>query len=144
MAWLNVYRRTRKHIAFTDPLYVESNYMWHKSWIQHCRTLVCCGLMISITWSMKCISPYSPCLLYWNSDNHMHYSDIIISAIESQITGVPVVYSTVLKRRSKKIPKFRVTGLCEGNPLVTKGFPSQSASNAETLSQHARWIRALP
>ena len=30
--------------------------------------------------------------------------------------------------------KLRVTGLCEGNPPVTGGFPSQTASNAENVS----------
>ena len=30
--------------------------------------------------------------------------------------------------------KLRVTGLCEGNPPVTGGFPSQSASKAENAS----------
>ena len=30
-------------------------------------------------------------------------------------------------RRSKKTSKLRVTGLCEGNPPVTGGFPSQMA-----------------
>ena len=34
----------------------------------------------------------------------------------------------------KKISKLRVTGLCEGNPPVTRGFPSQRASNAENVS----------
>ena len=33
--------------------------------------------------------------------------------------------------RSKKTSKLCVTGLCEGNLLVTWGFPSQKASNAE-------------
>ena len=37
-------------------------------------------------------------------------------------------------RRSKKTSKLRVTGLCEGNPPVTGGFPSQRASNAENFS----------
>ena len=37
-------------------------------------------------------------------------------------------------RRPKKTPKLRVTGLCEGNPPVTDGFPSQRASNAENVS----------
>ena len=36
--------------------------------------------------------------------------------------------------RSKKTSKFRVAGLCEGNPPVTAGFPSQWASNAENIS----------
>ena len=40
----------------------------------------------------------------------------------------------MFRRRSKKISKLRVTGLCEGNPPVTGGFPSQGASNAENVS----------
>ena len=36
--------------------------------------------------------------------------------------------------RSKKISKHCVTGLCEGNPPVIGGFPSQRASNAENAS----------
>ena len=38
------------------------------------------------------------------------------------------------RRRSKKTPKLRVTGLCEGNPPVTGGFLSQRVSNAENVS----------
>ena len=43
---------------------------------------------------------------------------------------------------SKKTSKIRVTGLCEGNPPVTDGFPSQNASNAEKVSiwwRHHGW-----
>ena len=40
----------------------------------------------------------------------------------------------LFRRRSKKISKLRVTGLCEGNPSVTGGFPSQRATNAENVS----------
>ena len=57
-----------------------------------------------------------------------------MSAIAFQITGVSIVCSIVcLRRRSKKTSKLRVTGLCEENPLVTGGFPSQRASNAENV-----------
>ena len=45
-------------------------------------------------------------------------------------------------RRSKKISKLCVTGLWEGNPPVTGGFPSQRASNAENISicwRHHVW-----
>ena len=37
----------------------------------------------------------------------------------------------LFRRRSKKVWMLRVTGLCEGNPPVTGGFPSQRASDAE-------------
>ena len=58
----------------------------------------------------------------------LHHSDVIMSAIASQITGVSIVYSTVC---SKKTSKLRVTGLCEGNSPVTGEFPAQRASNAD-------------
>ena len=39
--------------------------------------------------------------------------------------------SRLFRRRSRKTAKFRVTGLCAGNPPVTGEFPVQMASNAE-------------
>ena len=40
----------------------------------------------------------------------------------------------VLRCKSKKTLKLRVTGLCEGNSPVTGEFPAQRASNAENIS----------
>ena len=40
----------------------------------------------------------------------------------------------LVRRRSKKTSKLCVTGLCEGNSLVTCEFPAQRASNAEHIS----------
>ena len=61
-----------------------------------------------------------------------------------QITGVSVVCSTVCSGADqRKKSKLRVTGLCEGNSLVTGGLPSQKASNAENVSiwwrHHESW-----
>ena len=39
----------------------------------------------------------------------------------------------LFKRRSKKTPKLRVTGLCTGNSPVTGEFPAQRASNVENV-----------
>ena len=50
-----------------------------------------------------------------------------MGAMASQITGVSIVCSTVC---SEKTAELHVAGLCEGNPPVTDGFPSQMASNA--------------
>ena len=48
-----------------------------------------------------------------------HDNDVIMSATASQNTGLTIVYSTVYsRRRSKKTPKLRVTGLCAGNSPV--------------------------
>ena len=38
------------------------------------------------------------------------------------------------RRRSKKTSKLCITGLWEGNPPLTGGFPSQKASNMENVS----------
>ena len=40
----------------------------------------------------------------------------------------------LFRRRSKKISKLRVTGLCAGNSPVTGEFPAQMAKNAENVS----------
>ena len=40
----------------------------------------------------------------------------------------------LFRRRSKKTPKLRVTGLCVGNSPGTGEFPAQMASNAEKVS----------
>ena len=40
----------------------------------------------------------------------------------------------LFRRRSKKTPKLRVTGLCVGNSPVTGEFPTLMASNAENVS----------
>ena len=45
--------------------------------------------------------------------------------------------------RSKETSKLRVTGLCEGNPPVTGGFPSQRSLNAENVSISWRWFKLL-
>ena len=42
--------------------------------------------------------------------------------------------SRLFRRRSKKTPTLRVTGLCKGNSPVTGEFPAQRASNAEKVS----------
>ena len=49
----------------------------------------------------------------------------------------------------KKTSKLRITGICEGNPPVTGGFPSQRASNAENVSIWWRhhgvgWVNRVP
>ena len=62
-------------------------------------------------------------------------SDVIMTAMASQITSLTIVYSTVYSRhRSKKTSKLRVTGLCEENSPLTGEFPAQRASNAENVS----------
>ena len=46
--------------------------------------------------------------------------------------GVPIICSTVCSDADQS--STRVSGLCEGNPLVTGGFPSQKASEMKDVS----------
>ena len=55
-------------------------------------------------------------------------------AMASQITCLSIVYSTVIQAQMKETAELCVTGLCEGNSLVTGEFPTQRASNAENVS----------
>ena len=62
-----------------------------------------------------------------------------MGAMASQITSLTIIYSIVYsRRRSKKTPTLRVTGLCEGNSPMTSEFPAQRANNAENVSI---WLR---
>ena len=52
----------------------------------------------------------------------------------------------LFRRRSKKLSKLRVTGLCAGNSPETGEFPAQMASNTENVSiwwRHHGWCRGL-
>ena len=78
-------------------------------------------------------TPWSFLLAKWTLNNCplFHYSDVIMSSMTSQITGVSVVFSTVCLGET---PKLRVTGLCDGKSPVIGEFPAQRASNAENVS----------
>ena len=57
----------------------------------------------------------------------MHYNDVIMSAMASQI-------NRLFRSRSQETSKLRVTGLYEGNSPVTGEFPAHKASNVENIS----------
>ena len=59
-----------------------------------------------------------------------------MSAIASQITGVSIVaFYRLLRRKSRKTEKLRITDLCEGNSSASDEFPAyRGASNAEDVS----------
>ena len=51
--------------------------------------------------------------------------------------------SRLFRRRSKKLSKLRVTGLCVVNSPLTSEFPAQRASNAENVFiwwRHHDWV----
>ena len=71
---------------------------------------------------------------YPSSEQKIHYSDVIMGAMASQISSLTIVYSTVYSGRSNKISRLRGTGLCAGNSPVIGEFHTQMAGNAENVS----------
>ena len=60
------------------------------------------------------------------------YSTFIPASLQWRHTSVTIIHSIIYsRRRSKKISKIRVTGLCEENSPVTGEFPAQRASNVQ-------------
>ena len=61
-----------------------------------------------------------------------HYSDVIIKHdCVSNHQRLDCLLNCLSKRGTSKL---HVTGLCEGNPPLTSGFPAQRASNPENVS----------
>ena len=75
----------------------------------------------------------------------LHYNDVRMSAIASQIVS-RVFTQRFIRRRSKKTWKLRVTGLCVDRGPVN--FPAQIASYAENVSicwrHHALRCKSVP
>ena len=74
--------------------------------------------------------------------NIIHYRDVIMSAMASQITS----FNRLFRRRSKKTSKLRVTGLCVGKSPEAGEFQAFMASNAENASfwwRHHIWYMML-
>ena len=69
----------------------------------------------------------------------VHYCDVIMGGMASDITSLTIVYSwkRSFRCRSKKISKLRITGICARNSPVNGEFPVEMASNAENVS--IRW-----
>ena len=69
------------------------------------------------------------------ANGKIHYDDVRMGAIPSQITSFMVILlNRLFRRRSKKTSKLRVTGLCAGNSPGTGEFPAQMAIYAENVS----------
>ena len=74
-----------------------------------------------------------------------HYSDVIMRAMASQITGVSIVCSTVCScADQRKHQSSASLAFVQGNPPMTDGFLSERANNAKNISilwrHHGLWI----
>ena len=126
-----------KYSCFKDPTYV--------AWYRWRGTLITTesALWLPITWRL--FGQSVPLLSLLLLLSKIHYCDVIIKWNPllwrcNECNGVSnhlrlhCLHNHLFRCRSKKISKLRVTGLCEGDPPMTGGFPSQRASYAENVS----------
>ena len=73
---------------------------------------------------------------FWNNNSHM-------SVIAFPINGNSTVYSTASSDLQQINLNSASLALCDGNPPVTGGFPSQRASNAAWYHAHSPVVGGL-
>ena len=79
-------------------------------------------------------SPAQPCCSKVGIEVCTHNSDVIMSAMASESPASWLFTQPFIHSHIKEPAEFRVTGLSDGNSLVTDEFPAQRASNAENVS----------
>ena len=97
------------HKMVRRHIYIETALMWQLLWLQF----------------LHIIHPVKLLSLQWRHNGR-----------EGVSNHKPrhCLFKLLFRRRSKKTPKLRVTGLCVGNSPGTGEFPAQMASNAENVS----------
>ena len=137
-AQLNVFNYY-KYLNFIDVRNIQIYGCTHFPGLQITIIIILCAfktaeVRIKLQWLLIIIGFSTIRSLWCNFVKQYHYSDVLMSTMPSQITGVSISCSTIFLRcSSKNTSKLRITGLCEGNPRVTGGLPSQRASNMENI-----------
>ena len=119
-----------RRCCFFSFFVVVFSAMWHLIWSKmasHQIFLNLCDFLPKLIWLTR------SCYNTGGSFN-IHYSDVIMSTMVSQIASLTIVYSTVYSGADQKISKLRVTGLCAGHSPETGELPAQRASRAENVS----------
>ena len=110
------------------PVTSDNTTRWRTRYYTKWRRL---GLFILLIKSaLKTSNDKAPSFL---NTSTIYNSDVIMGAMVSH-QRLDCILNRLFRCRSKKIPKLRVTGLCEGNSPVTGEFPAQRVSNAENVS----------
>ena len=95
----------------------------------------CSHLMTSSRTALFSMAQNNCQLITWSNSVLLHYSDLLMSTMASQITSVSIVYSSIYSGAAQnKTSKLRVTGLWEGNSPVAGEFRAQKDSNVENIS----------
>ena len=113
-SWFPNHHLANNHFNLSNDAIVHWRiYATRPRWIYNVRTSwnQKRALVIFQVWFL--FSTYNKMVLY------IHYNDVIMSVMASQITSLTIVCSTVNSGKWKKTAKLRFTGLCEENSPVT-------------------------
>ena len=136
---------TKCDIVLTVYCNVMAEWPWRYTFFLAMLVIICVKwyatiCKISNTWTGRQtdrVNQYTPLTA-------SHYSDVITSAMASQITHVSIVYSTVCAGADqRKHQKIHVTGLCEGNSPVTGEFPTHEfwSNLCWTSLRKDKWLK---
>ena len=141
---------TRRMISFDDVI-MDYEYYWYNRMsrghsAELCDVLRTLKWMVWFTFTMymycrRCPVGHSQWVAFiyaiplrmFMSNFYVHYNDVIMGAIASQITSLTIVYSSVHSDADQRKHQS-VTGLCAGNSPGTGEFPAQMASYAKNFS----------
>ena len=137
-----LFRRNRADSRFAPsqwemPLLCNDISHWlgaslEKSWPCHNRTLtgwICSAPKEICAWFVVCcVLLWFPASLFYPLQWRHNECDGI-----SNHQRFDRLLNCLFRHRSKKTSKLYITVLCEGNPLVTDGIPSQRATNEENV-----------
>ena len=116
----------------------KSGPHWYKVYIRNvCILYTCVADLIfhSMVSTIYMITYWIAILVnYFDAFVNSHCNDVMISDGVSNHRHLDCLLNRLFRRRLEEASKIRVTGLCEGNPRATGGFPSQIASNTENVS----------
>ena len=109
-------------------------------WLRLTHIIYKRGAAIAIWNYSKCTKLSCSCLYFSKIINHSSYLFCISVSRHNERDGVSnhmrldCLFKRLFQSRSNKTSKLRGTCLCDGNPPVNGGFPTQSDSNVENGS----------
>ena len=106
--------------------------IWHQSICNH-------RVHLQLSFLTKCSSVIIPLA---HCDGFLHYNDVTMGAIESQITSLTSVYSTIYSEADQRKHQSSASLAFVRNSPVTDEFPAQMASDAENASIWLIWYHS--
>ena len=119
--------QTFQQIVELQVIWDSMELMWRRF-----NEMIWQGTLQSRWWTHISTEPFRCWFMYRNFNNTKQWCNNEHDGVSNH-RRLDCLLNCLFRRRSKRTSKLRVTGLCKGNPPVTRGFPSQRASNAQNV-----------